>query len=150
MRKLTIEEIIEELKCGDAESQYVGYDEESDALIYSITRTREDGSLEKELILYDGDMDELMFAVADAFFDANNIELILFAEYDGVLRLIINGKLISFGEDGDYPQFWELVDAKPDKDEMEKEWRVVEEKLPDFLKPHITELAQIINRELPH
>lgn len=33
-----------------------------------------------------------MFAVADAFFDENNIEVILFAEYDGVLRLIINGK----------------------------------------------------------
>ena len=122
------------------------YDEENDALIYSITRAREDGSLEEELILYDGDMDELTFAVADAFFDENNIEEILFAEYDGVLRLIINGKMISFGENSDYPQFWELVDAKPD----ENEWRIIEEKLPDFLKPHTAEMAQIINNELSH
>lgn len=150
MRKLTIEEIIDELQSNDAELQFMGDDEETDALIYSITRAREDGSLEEELILYDGDMDELMFAMADAFFDENNIEEILFAGYDGVLRLIINGKMITFGEDGDYPQFWELADAKPDKDEVGNEWRVVEERLPDFLKPHTVELAQIINSKLPH
>lgn len=149
MRKLTIEEIIDELQETDAGWQYVGDDEEADALIYSITRAREDGSLEEELILYDGDMDELAFAIADAFFDENNIELILFAGYDGaLLELIINGKPISFGEDGDYPRFWERVDAKH-KEWWEKEWRVVEENLPDFLKPHAVELAQIINSRLP-
>ena len=150
MRELTIEEIIDELQNNDAELQFLGDDEETGALIYSITRAREDGSFEEELILYDGDMDELMFATADMFFDENNIEEILFAEYDGVLRLIIDGKMISFGEDGDYPQFWELVDAKPDKNEAENKWRVIEEKLPDFLKPHVVELAQIINSGLPH
>ncbi|MBD5487135.1 MAG: hypothetical protein HDR18_16740 [Lachnospiraceae bacterium] len=145
MRKLTIEEIIDELQSNDAELQFLGDDEETGALIYSITRVNEDGSFEEELILYDGDMDELMFAIADEFFDENNIEEILFAEYDGVLRLIINGKMITFGEDGDYPKFWELVDVKPDKNEVGNEWRVIEENLPDFLKPHVGELAQIIN-----
>lgn len=150
MRELTIEEIIDELQNNDAELQFLGDDEETGALIYSITKAREDGSFEEELILYDGDMDELMFAIADEFFDETNIEEILFAEYDGVLRLIINGKMITFGEDGDYPQFWELVDAKLDKNEAENKWRVIEEKLPDFLKPHVVELAQIINSGLPH
>lgn len=148
MRKLTIEKIIDELKCGDAELQFMGHDEENDMLIYSITKAREDGSLEEELILYDGNMDELMFAVADEFFDENNIETILFAGYDGMLQLVINGKLICFGEGGDYPGFWELVDAKPNNDEVEGKWRVVVEKLPDFLKPHTAELARIINSSL--
>ena len=148
MRKLTIDEIIDELKCGDAELQFMGYDEENDTLIYSITKAREDGFLEVEQILYDGDMDELMFAVADEFFDENNIETILFAEYDGMLRLIINGKLICFGESGDYPGFWELVDVKSNDNEAEGKWKVVGEKLPDFLKPHTAELARIINSSL--
>ena len=82
MRELTIEEIIDELQSNDADLQFLGDDEETGALIYSITRAHEDGSFEEELILYDGDMDELMFAIADEFFDENNIEEILFAEYD--------------------------------------------------------------------
>lgn len=150
MRKLTIEGIIEELQCYDAVLQFVDVDNETDALVYVITKALEDGSYEEELILYDGDMDELMFAISDAFFDENNIEEILFAEYDGALRLIINGKLICFGDNGDYPKFWELVDAKTDKDEVGNEWRVVSENLPDFLKPHAAELDQIINSRLPH
>lgn len=89
-----------------------------------------------------------MFAVADEFFDENNIETILFAGYDGMLQLVINGKLICFGEGGDYPGFWELVDAKPNNDEVEGKWRVVVEKLPDFLKLHTAELARIINSSL--
>lgn len=67
MRKLTIEQIIEELSSGDAKLQFVRFDEESGKFLYSITRTLKDGSLAKELILYDGDMDELLSALEDAF-----------------------------------------------------------------------------------
>lgn len=148
MRKLTIEEIIDELRGGESELRFIDYDEENDAFLYSITKVQEDGSFEEEVILNDGDMDELMFAVADEFFDENNIEEILFAGYDGMLQLIINGKLICFGEGGDYPGFWELVDVKFNNNEAEDKWRVVEEKLPDFLKPHTVELARIINSRL--
>lgn len=47
MRKLTIEKIIDELKCGDAELQFMGHDEENDMLIYSITKARETVLLKK-------------------------------------------------------------------------------------------------------
>lgn len=67
MRKLTLEQIIEELSFGDAMWQFVRFDEESDAFVYSITRTQEDGSLAEELILYDGDMEDLPYAEEEAF-----------------------------------------------------------------------------------
>lgn len=79
----------------------------------------------------------------------------------GPLTLLIDGKETTFGNSRKfpcgYPAFWDsggiiyLNDNGDGKYYVtEGEWEIREDWLPDFLKPYSEELAEIMNRSVPH
>ncbi|MCM1166619.1 MAG: hypothetical protein NC299_14720 [Lachnospiraceae bacterium] len=77
----------------------------------------------------------------------------------GTLMLRIDGRETTFGclkclkDAADYENFWEsggrFVHLDGEDCVTHGNWRVVEERLPDFLKPHAAELAGIMNQNVP-
>ncbi|MCM1166272.1 MAG: hypothetical protein NC299_01290 [Lachnospiraceae bacterium] len=77
----------------------------------------------------------------------------------GTLTLRINGRETTFGcfrESAEYKDFWKsggtlYLNYNDDGEYYvtEGDWTVREDELPDFLKPHAAELAEIMNRNVP-
>ena len=70
----------------------------------------------------------------------------------GILTLEINGKKITFGDDGDYECFWESgggIDWLTDT-AFTGEWEIDIEKLPKQYKKYAREIDKIFNANVEH
>lgn len=156
MRMLSLEEIVSECESSGGYVLFVDFDKEHDALIYELVKPLPDGGTESEMILYNGDMDEILFALKGDDPDPGDVEVEYVGYSDGsgdfstaTITLRLNGLEAVFGDNGcDYPRFWVclgLIDGSEKKDA----WVVIDELLPAFLQDQADEIENMLKENIP-